>query len=185
MKDCLGLRKVHQIFRKSEVTPIYPPPVAERRARPARGEPRARARSARERAPRGRTQGGMPEARPPPPRHHRRKHRRRVINNGGAQGASPTGEARTHAGGLSPNPPATLCRRLQDTGRDGGNQKRSLTGEPRRATKTRRARAEPDGQGSQQRRGQGERDERKRGRERAPVAAAPFDPAGDNKGRHP
>lgn len=87
------------IFRKSEVTPIYPPPEAERRARPARGEPRARARSARERATRGSEQGGMPKARPPPPRPHRRKHRRRVINNGGARGASPKGEARTHAGG--------------------------------------------------------------------------------------
>lgn len=99
-------------FRISEVSPIKPPPEAERRARPARGEPRARARSARERATIGSEQGGMPKARPPTPRPHRRKHRRRVINNGGARGASPTGEARTHAGGLPPKPPATLCRIL-------------------------------------------------------------------------
>ena len=52
-------------FRISEVSPIYPPPVAERRARPIRGEPRQRARSARGRAPRGRTQGRIPKVRAP------------------------------------------------------------------------------------------------------------------------
>lgn len=159
MKDCLRLRKVHEIFRKSEVSQdIFPRPTKEG-ARPARAEPRARASCARERTPSRRTPGGMPKARPLNPRPHRRKHRRRVINKGARRGASPKGEARPHAGGLPPKPPATLCRRLRDTGRDGGNQKRSLTGELRRATKTRRARAEPEGQGSQQRGEQGERDE--------------------------
>lgn len=59
-------------FRISEVSPIKPPPEAERRARPIRGEPRARARSARERATEGSEQGGMPKARPPAQRPHRR-----------------------------------------------------------------------------------------------------------------
>lgn len=52
-------------FRISEVSPIKPPPAAERRARPIRGEPRQRARSARGRTPRGRTQGRIPEVRAP------------------------------------------------------------------------------------------------------------------------
>lgn len=52
-------------FRISEISPIYPPPEAKRRARPIRGEPRQRARSARERATIGSEQGRIPKVRAP------------------------------------------------------------------------------------------------------------------------
>ena len=52
-------------FRISEVSPIKPTPVAERRARPIRGEPRQRAQSARGRATRGSEQGRIPKVRAP------------------------------------------------------------------------------------------------------------------------
>lgn len=108
-------------FRISEVSPIYPPPEAKRRARPARGEGGHRASEASEgRTRKARTQSGAgaPATKPAP---HCRSSAYRVINNGGARGASPTGEARPHAGGLPPKPPATFRHRLRDTGREGGN----------------------------------------------------------------
>lgn len=52
-------------FRISEVSPIKPPPAAERRARAIRREPRQRARSARERATIGSEQGRIPKVRAP------------------------------------------------------------------------------------------------------------------------
>ena len=108
-------------FRISEVSPIYPPPEAKRRARPARGEGGRHASEAsggRTREARTQSGAGVPATKPAP---HCRSSAYRVINIGGARGASPKGEARPHAGGLPPKPPATIRHRLRDTGRDGGN----------------------------------------------------------------